>query len=128
MKGKQYFISTKDGKVKVMGYPVVIPGYEEFSFFAHRPHGYYNGKNNPPCFSNSSWTISEAITGLNLMPYSWDGGMSDSTRAGALAIVIEQFKSLEADHILPRFQSAIKATRDEAARVRTRQAIDEVAV
>lgn len=108
MKSKQYFIATKEGKIPVKGYPVVIPGYEEFEFFAHRPYGYYKGRGNPPYSLNYSWGISEALTGNNIMPDSWDAGMNDSTIKGALAIVVERFKSKGRDFILPRLKTAIE--------------------
>lgn len=109
MKSKQYFISTTDGKIPVKGYPVVIPGYEQFSFFAHRPDGK----------GDASWNISEEITGLNVSPSSFPGGMSNSTRKGALAIVIERFKAMGRDFVLPRLQSAVKATLDTSMEVAT---------
>lgn len=118
MTRKQYFIATKDGKIEVKGYPVVIPGFEEFEFFAHRPYGYYNGRNNPPYFCNEGWNISEAITGLNVSPDSWAGGMNNSTRAGALAIVVERFKSMGRDFILPKLQSSVKAAQDTSMEVK----------
>jgi len=101
MKSKQYFISTIYGKIEVKGYPVVIPGYEQFSFFAHHTVDKKKG-----------WTISEEITGLSVSPSSYPGGMSNSTRAGALAIVVERFKSMRAEYILPRLKSAIKAAQE----------------
>lgn len=116
MKRKQYFISTKDGKIEVTGYPVVIPGYEQFSFFAHHPY-YHSHHPNIDSFSGEDWTISEAITGMSVSPHSYPDGMSNSTRAGALAIVVERFKSMGADYILSRLQAAVKAAQDEATGV-----------
>ena len=110
MESKQYFISTKDGKIAVTGYLVVIPGYEEFSFFVHRPREYNKGKNSPPCFNNKRWVVSEEITGLGVSPSSFADSMRDSTRAGALAIVVERFKSMGREHILPILKTAIERT------------------
>ena len=45
----------------VEGEPVVIPGYEEFQFFSHRS---YLGVGK----LDSTWNISEAITGLSVVP------------------------------------------------------------
>ena len=121
MKRKQYFISTQDGKVAVTGYPVVIPGYEEFSFFVHRNYGYYNGRNKPPCFSNKYWSISETKTGMKIPTDSNSGGMYNSTCAGALASATEYFKSLGVEHVLPRLKAAIKTAQAEAAGEQTRR-------
>ena len=85
MKSKQYFISTKDGKIEVKGYRVVIPGYEQFSFFAHRP--YYGH------VCKTDWAISEETTGLGCMPSSWSGGYSNSTVAGAIHIFTDTLKA-----------------------------------
>ena len=98
MKRKQYFISTQDGKIEVTGYPVVIPGFEEFSFFAHRPDGK----------GDKAWVISEETTGHHCMPGSWAGGMSNSTRAGALAIVIARFKSIGYEHTVSAINREIE--------------------
>lgn len=95
MKSKQYFISTTTVKIEVKGYPVVIPGFDEFSFFLHRP------------ILKRGWVISEETTGFNCMPDSWAGGMSNSTRAGALAIVIERFKSTGHELIKERLKREI---------------------
>ncbi len=113
---RKYYISTRDGKIAVKGYPVVIPGYEQFSFFVHR-HQWGTG-----------WVISEVITGLMISPRSYPRGMGNSSRAGALAIVMERFKSMGVEYILPRLQNGIKGAQDEAAKVRTRKAIDGVTV
>lgn len=135
MTNKQYFISTKDGKIEVKGYPVVIPGYEEFSFFAHRPYMHYQDweirsklEHGIPInhFWDKSWQISEEITGFNVSPHSYPGSMSNSTRKGALAIVTERFKAMGRDFVLPKLQSAVKLTIDTLSRERTRKAIDEV--
>jgi len=86
MKRKQYFISTRDGKIEVTGHPVVIPGYEQFNFFAHRPYHTHLCK--------TGWDISEETTMLRVMPSSWAGGYNNNTHKGALAIVIAHFKSM----------------------------------
>ena len=108
MTSKQYFIATTDGKVEVKGYPVVIPGYEQFSFFAH--HTYYKRYLNDSCESHfrKDWQISEATTGFGCMPSSWAGGMSNNTRAGALTIVIEDFKSKNREYVLQILKTAIE--------------------
>ncbi len=50
------------------------------------------------------------------------------TRKGALAIVVERFKAMGRDFILPILQNSVKLAQEEAARAQTRKAIDEVMV
>jgi hypothetical protein len=100
MTSKQYFISTRKGKIEVKGYPVVIPGYEQFSFFAHRPYCGY--------ISKTGWDIAEEITGLCVTPSSWAGGYSNNTRKGAVAIVVDSFKIRGREEVLSTLKTAIK--------------------
>lgn len=55
-----FYVRTSKGKVKVKGRSVIIPGFEQFQFFIHRP---INEK------EVNAWTISEVITGLKLKTY-----------------------------------------------------------
>ena len=42
---------------------------------------------------NSSWTCYEQSTGMRLSPSSWNGGLSNKTRAGALQILAEHLRN-----------------------------------
>ena len=109
MKSKQYFIATRNGKIEVKGYPVVIPDFEQFSFFVH--HAYliqYGGINHGMDYFSKDWSISEEITGGNCMPSSWGGGMTGKTRAGALAILVKRFKSTGHELIKERLKREIE--------------------
>ncbi len=58
----------------VHGYKVELEGFEEFNFGIHK--------------LEYRWTISELSTGYTIMPSSWPGGLSNSTRKGAVQIAI----------------------------------------
>ncbi len=70
-------IATTGGKIPVKCYPVTIPGFEEYQFIIHRSLSY------------EGWDVSEFTTGQRTMPSSWAGGLSNKTRAGAIAIARE---------------------------------------
>ena len=80
---REYKVITTEGQFPVKGYPVKIEGLPEHKFFVHHP-----------VCGLSSWKVSEVSTGMGMMPLSWDGCMSNKTRAGAIAIAKAHVKAL----------------------------------
>jgi len=108
---QEYYIRTKDGMIPVKGYPCVIPGYEQFKFFFHRP--YYHWENSEPYFGDDSWMVSEVKTGRSLIPRSYHNSFSNKTRKGALEIVLNRFESMGRKEAIAGIKKAIKAAKKE---------------
>lgn len=67
----RYFVRGREGDwIEVKGRPVIIPGYEEFMFFIHRPINQAGEQ------MDKYWTVTEARSGL------WISG--ESTRVEAI--------------------------------------------